>query len=144
MCLLVCGRAVQTRRPPLGAVSRPGVTGCQKQLAKDRQQALTPVRMADVHTSRQGQRRGARDGPELAVPAGHGRKQTEAFLSRAAGFTHRRPASNRLRPTLAADRINQDLMTEVVSWTTTCVYVITGRASLRGHADNGYAKLISS
>lgn len=60
-----------------------------------------------------------------AVPAGRGRKQTEAFLSRAAGFTHRRPASNRLRPTLAADRFNQDPMTEVVSWMTTCVCVCT-------------------
>lgn len=32
----------------------PGVPQCQEPLAKQKQRALTPVRMADVHTSRQG------------------------------------------------------------------------------------------
>ncbi len=119
MCLLVCGCATQTRCPPLSAAWRPGVKGCQKPLAKERQRALTPVRMADVHTTRQGGTWGHGTGQDWlveAVPPGHGRKQTEAFLTWAADCTHHSSTSHKLRATLKADKIDYELITAVTWW----------------------------
>lgn len=113
MCLLVCRCATQMRCPPLSAAWRPGVQGCHKPLAKERQRALTPVRMADVHTTRQGGTWGHGTGQDWlveAVPPGHGRKQTEAFLTWAAGYTHHDSTSHKLRATLQADRIDYKLI----------------------------------
>ena len=112
MCLLVCGCTTQTRCPALGTAWRPGVQGCHKPLAKESQRALTPVRMADVHTTRQGGTWGHGTGQDWlveAVPPGHGRKQTEAFLTWAARCSHRGSTAHKLRATLEADKIDYEL-----------------------------------
>lgn len=119
MCLLVCRCTTQTRCPPLSAARRPGVQRCHKLLAKERQRALTPVRMADVHTTRQGGTRGHRIGLGWlveVVPPGHGRKQTEAFLTWAAGCTRHSSTSHKLRATLKADKIEYELILVVNPW----------------------------
>lgn len=127
MCLLVCRCATQTRCPPLSAAWRLRVKGCQKPLAKERQRALTPVRMADVHTTRQGGTWGHGTGQDWlveAVPPGHGRKQTEAFLTWAADCTHHSLTSYKLRATLKADKIDYELIPAVTWWSSVCLHVL--------------------
>ncbi|MEQ2194528.1 hypothetical protein XENOCAPTIV_030456 [Xenoophorus captivus] len=104
----------------------PGVPQCQEPLAKQRQQALTPVRMADVHTSRQGGTWGHGTGQGWlleTVPSGYDRKQTEAFLSRAAGCIHHQFTSHKLRSTLKAYLFYYELILVVIRWRVWCVFL---------------------
>ena len=127
MCLPVCRCATQMRCPPLSAAWCLGVLECQKPLAKQRQRALTPVRMADVHTTRQGGTWGHGTGQRWlvqAVPSGHGRKQTEALLPWVVGCIQHNSMSHQLRSTLKADKIYHELkMMLVLRKAHVCVYI---------------------
>lgn len=102
-----------------------GVPECHKPLAKVRQRALTPVRMADVHTTRQGGTWGhgiGRGWLVQAVPPGHGRKQTEAFLSWAASCTHHNSTYYKHGATLKTDKTDYKLIMKA-DLTETCAHI---------------------
>lgn len=129
MCLLVCRCTTQTRCPPLSAACRPRVQRCHKLLAKERQRTLTPVRMADVHTTRQGGTWGHGIGLNWlveVVPPGHSRKQTEAFPTWAAGCTHHSSTSHKVIATLKADKIEYELILVATPWSCecNCVFIV--------------------